>query len=60
MRSGISSTMECIECTETFFGRNTKFCSMKCYKKHLDDLNKRVIDAVGKNSLHSKQLSDSQ
>jgi len=32
-----TEVMECIECGETFLGRNTKFCSMKCYKKNVND-----------------------
>jgi hypothetical protein len=32
-----TEVMECDECGKIFFGRNTKFCSMKCYKKHIGD-----------------------
>ena len=35
-----AEVMDCIECGKTFFGNNVKFCSMKCYKDHMDDLKK--------------------
>ncbi|EIJ66724.1 hypothetical protein BD31_I1213 [Candidatus Nitrosopumilus salaria BD31] len=27
--------MDCIQCGETFFGDNIKFCSLKCYREYL-------------------------
>lgn len=30
--------MDCDYCGIVFFGRNTKFCSMKCYQEHLKNL----------------------
>jgi len=30
--------MDCLECGKIFFGRNTKFCSIKCYEDHINKL----------------------
>ena len=32
--------MDCVNCGKIFFGDHIKFCSMKCFKEHSDDLKK--------------------
>jgi len=46
--------MECEECGITFLGTNTKFCSMKCYENHINNLKSE------KDPSESKKRDDSQ
>jgi len=49
--------MDCIYCGTTFLGDNVKFCSMKCYKDHIADLEKKASEAE-KNDLRDSKKKD--
>jgi len=48
--------MDCIQCGETFFGDNIKFCSLKCYREYLNQ--KKTSENIENDSLDSKSDDD--
>jgi hypothetical protein len=48
--------MDCIQCGETFFGDNIKFCSMKCYRDYLRL--KKTPKNMESDSLDAKRSDD--
>jgi len=50
--------MNCNHCGKKFLGKNAMFCSMMCYKEHVEELEKRIKEAVEKDPSHTKKMSD--
>ena len=50
--------MDCLQCGKVFFGTNTKFCSMKCYKDHINDEEERINEEQERiNEARKEELS---
>ena len=51
--------MDCKYCKKVFRAKNAIFCSTKCYEYYKKDIDERVIDAMKKDTSHTKKISDS-
>ena len=47
----------CLQCGKSFEMNDSKFCSQSCSDSYIDDIRKRVREAVDDDSSHTKKLS---